>query len=1350
MEEVMKKALKKLSCVLAAALLIFSVVNLQGSENDSTILHAEDTVEQRQEEVSSQQDAAIEICQGASLTIESLYRDDFKEENPFGQKEDWKSSDESIASVTYSPNLENDGKSLAKVKGKAEGTVVITHTWQSKTYLSADPEVQYIYDPEGDRYLCTQTFSFHVNEGHFGEEIIRVVTEPTCTGYGKNEVICSNCGKKLRTYNTKPLGHDPDYEGAYEVLIEPDCLTDGQASFSCRREGCQKKVTGTLPAYHKRAEECPNCHQLPFSHDGHTLTFHLDIADLTSAEAGTDVTERYGMSLDQVHQIVLDENVKYIGDYAFANMYGLRSVGKKEQSDHTAVLDVEYVGNDVFKNGNEIQRYVFGPQVVKVYAALSSAKDLRQDDGRIDSIEIQNTEVTGEPGYADSGFLPGSLQLGSTKYVRKLIINDPDGRIGKKDAMASSWDGMDAVELNVAEIHGTISSDTLTEITVIGDGSTEIPADWCNEPGEIDAGSSTPQLRKVHLYGISKIGENAFSGSALEELIVENMEHVQLAYSDVFSRVYDGYIRRVEAILDGAFSLHAIADDEEMHIPEGYESAHLGENNAVTVPSTQIAKAARWTNAEKTKAEVRIDFSYNVEKGRDFLFVLDYSASMAAIGNENDQNSKYDDMRSKMLDVSEELLKTEGYHNRVSILTFSNDATAFLPMTKDLDEIRSFLIEAEHESDRHPNGYTNYARALNQVHALIEEDYAESEEKPAVIFISDGVPSHLFDGSNSASKEELNAEAARYADQIRASGADLIGVLQSTQDDVDAVQSMEAVCGDRFYVSSDTQGFSDAVNASVMNALGAYELVDTIHSNFAYTGDYQVYADGKKISDTTVVTFDEEHEQVRWNLWEASPYTDYTLIFSLDLKKTDDTYLEGMLDTNEGMAWVSDANGEIVNQVKTPVLGRGTVLIQPADMTVYMGGEDGYAGVSIEDGSLIGSDSLPEVGFYLTLPPAVDAYMKEVWASSDDITEIKKEDGSISYVMDLSDYVYFTDDTGTKRWNLCLYSDSYSLAYGKYIYRLTAAEGQDPVRMLFTDAEGNTQISDSFYPSNALYQRYSMQIFSDSIDEQKVIAHVRIAEDSEAKFFIEQRPGELTVRYVMKDHADAVFAAVHHIDEALDANGNLLHPTVEIAEGTRFFINNSSIYLNDQSVSLLFDDIIDNEESVLLDQLSARTLDTLGLELKDPQYEAKYLDLVDATNGNVWLTSDRPVQVYWPYPEGTGKEDIFYLVHFKDLDREIAHEDLLDEIAQSETEVIPVETLDHSIRFSADRFSPYVLVWESAQDPDVDPNREEPPADREEDGSDTAAGNNQLPLAAAVMISLSAIAILWYRKHNVS
>ena len=399
------------------------------------------------------------------------------------------------------------------------------------------------------------------------------------------------------------------------------------------------------------------------------------------------------------------------------------------------------------------------------------------------------------------------------------------------------------------------------------------------------------------------------------------------------------------------------------------------------------------------------------------------------------------------------------------------------------------------------------------------------------------------------------------------------------------------------------------------------------------------------------------------------------------------------------------------------------VEVQPADITIYMGGTEGYEGTANGSGALEGSNSLPQPGFYITLPKVLDEHMKEIWANSGDITQVTNSDGTTAYVLDLSGYMTFkepTDDPDAgKQWKLSLYSSGPSLAYSKYIYRLEPVlEGQDPVRLQFTDAAGNVQVSDAFTPSEALYQEYEMTIYGGAVDVGSVVASVYLGMDDNEihweDFPVQVKPGTLTVRYVTGQQGDVVTPAVTDVTEALPAGSEKLEDAAVVVEdGTTFYINESQIPADNAAVSLLFDDVVTSNTVEGHPDYAATLRDeaikTLGTSFANPQYEAKYLDLVDANNGNVWLTASKPVKVYWPYPDGTGEDTQFYLVHFEGLDREMDNAAVAGEIAQAMKTPVEVTVDAYGVSFTADGFSPFVLVWDAPVTPTPDPDPEPTP-----------------------------------------
>ena len=143
------------------------------------------------------------------------------------------------------------------------------------------------------------------------------------------------------------------------------------------------------------------------------------------------------------------------------------------------------------------------------------------------------------------------------------------------------------------------------------------------------------------------------------------------------------------------------------------------------------------------------------------------------------------------------------------------------------------------------------------------------------------------------------------------------------------------------------------------------------------------------------------------------------------------------------------------------------------------------------------------------------------------------------------------------------------------------------------------------------------------------------------------------------------------------------------------------IPVDDANISLLFDDVVsDSIEGSLADYstiLGNIAISEIGETFEDPLYQAKYLDIVDADNGNVWLTPSEEITVYWPYPEGTDENTKFYLLHFEGLNREMEQEEIEDLLLSANVKAINVETDAYGISFQTDSFSPFVLVWDNSK-----------------------------------------------------
>ena len=379
----------------------------------------------------------------------------------------------------------------------------------------------------------------------------------------------------------------------------------------------------------------------------------------------------------------------------------------------------------------------------------------------------------------------------------------------------------------------------------------------------------------------------------------------------------------------------------------------------------------------------------------------------------------------------------------------------------------------------------------------------------------------------------------------------------------------------------------------------------------------------------------------------------------------------------------------------------GTVTIHPADITIYKGGDSGSTSV-VEDnnGTIAENNSLPTPGFYFDLPDAVNKAVSAYYGVPS------------AEAVDLSRFITITakaEDGSDRVWNLEKYGEgetSFTTIGGQehYIYKLVAGDGQDPVRVQFTDDQGNFVTSDDFTLEDAMCETYTMQIYTGSVDTSTLTIKVEIPEkdDVPAQTFHcgygATKTATLTVRYVNSEQEEVVTDAVTAITDVAQENTPLENAYVVADSDAVFNVNDSSVSVNQNSVSLLFDDLTtgETETNKAVERLLAIAEDKSGLTGTIEQ-QAKYLNLVDADNGNAWLTAEEDVTIYWPYPEGTDKNTKFSLLHFDGIDREMAIGNLVSEVEGVTPEPMMITKDDYGISFTTKTFSPFVLMWETEQ-----------------------------------------------------
>ena len=355
----------------------------------------------------------------------------------------------------------------------------------------------------------------------------------------------------------------------------------------------------------------------------------------------------------------------------------------------------------------------------------------------------------------------------------------------------------------------------------------------------------------------------------------------------------------------------------------------------------------------------------------------------------------------------------------------------------------------------------------------------------------------------------------------------------------------------------------------------------------------------------------------------------------------------------------------------TPVPA-GTIKVTPADIIIYMGGKS-YEGVVNEEGTLVSDQSvgLPEPGFTFELPEKLATDLQE---SGEDITAVE-----------------FMNGNGTKTWKVQLYAGLSANAERK-LYSIVPTYGTnekpaDPVRVQFRDGE-KVIVSDKFTVGQEINKTFAMSLYTGDNATIK-------AEYKNKVYTITLGKGALQVLGTTGN------VSITPVDESAPENGKA---GAVAQEGTTYMINNSEVAVRDDgNVSLLFDDIINstgNDRTTKLQERAEKYFAESDQSASDGNqyaYEFKYLDLVDANNGNAWVTASDDLTIYWPLPKGADANSVKVL-HFKDLHRDMATGEIESEIAESNVEVISATVNGNYVTFNVGRggFSPFALVWETA------------------------------------------------------
>ena len=381
--------------------------------------------------------------------------------------------------------------------------------------------------------------------------------------------------------------------------------------------------------------------------------------------------------------------------------------------------------------------------------------------------------------------------------------------------------------------------------------------------------------------------------------------------------------------------------------------------------------------------------------------------------------------------------------------------------------------------------------------------------------------------------------------------------------------------------------------------------------------------------------------------------------------------------------WGYDENGDGIADAQQ-------IVITPADITIYTGGQSYDGIVEGENGEIAENNGMPEPGFYFILP-----------------YELDNELGGRGNTADLTGKLrlHYENGDDIRTWDLALYNEEAGTAnkvYGKYyIYRLVPVDRDDLVVRVEIQDGDRLVTSDRFDISldGELYKEYTMTLYTNSVEQNRVTAQTNVdgtgwtSRDTQG---IALGTGTLTIRGT--NVANPVSPIQENVTDSVDKI------TAKAAEGTEYTINDSDLpVVNQDAVQLLNDSLVEGSTDALKSAIVDEAANDGSVTITEEyQFDFRYLDLVDTSNGNAYATTDKPLEIYWPYPDGTNQDTTFYIAHFDGLDREFDPDNLENELngaelkiysANTENSGLELENTEQGIKISTSTFSPFVLVY---------------------------------------------------------
>ena len=248
-----------------------------------------------------------------------------------------------------------------------------------------------------------------------------------------------------------------------------------------------------------------------------------------------------------------------------------------------------------------------------------------------------------------------------------------------------------------------------------------------------------------------------------------------------------------------------------------------------------------------------------------------------------------------------------------------------------------------------------------------------------------------------------------------------------------------------------------------------------------------------------------------------------------------------------------------------------------------------------------------------------------------------------------------------------------------------------------------------------------MTIYAGYLDQQEVKAQIKDDDGALiATLPVKVDNGTLTVRGTTGGEEIVKVGDAENAAATVAANTQIIDEETEstitaVADNAvGYYINDSMVSVAPEDVHLLADELVvgdDAEEAkaILKDYMVENNIAAEGAN-----FSYQYLDLVDNTNGNAWVTPTDDVDIYWKVPKTANSEDHdFKIVHFNGLNRQYDEPTAsligttgygVEEytVENSGLDIVEIGNEEY-LKFSTDTFSPFILVWEEADDDDNPP-----------------------------------------------